>query len=83
MSNAVDNDSFLSSYTGERQRTPRPVVVKDLEAVDVQHADDCVFPVKHRVVVFDFNDAVDAAHDPAEKPLIKSLQQGDKWRCRS
>lgn len=55
-----------------------PVVVKDLEAVDIQHADDGVLPVQHRVVVFHFYDAVDAADDPAEEPLVESLQQGGR-----
>lgn len=56
------------------QRQLQPVVVKDLEAVDIEHANDRVFPVKQRVVVFYFNDAVDAADDPAEQSLVQSLQ---------
>lgn len=48
----------------------QPVVVKDFKAVDIQDADDGVFPMKQWVVVFYFNDTVDAANDPAEKSLI-------------
>lgn len=61
-------------------RQSSPVVVKDLKAVDIQHTDDCVFPMKQRVVVFNFNDSVDVTYDPAEKSLILSLQWGKSYK---
>lgn len=53
----------------------KPVVVKDLKAVDVQHADDRVLAMKQWVVVLHLDNAVDAAHDPAEEALVESLQE--------
>lgn len=60
-----------------RLSAPRhpPVVVKDLKAVDIQHANDGVLAMKQRVVVFDLDDTVDAADDPAEQSFIQSLQE--------
>lgn len=70
--------SFFAQSDTEIGQQHQPVVVKDLEAVDIQYANDCVLPMKHRVVVFDFNDAVDAAHNPAEKSLVQRLERGNK-----
>lgn len=47
-----------------------PVVVKDLKAINVQHANDGVFPMKQWVVVFHFNDIIDATYNPAKKSLV-------------
>lgn len=60
------------------RRTHAPVVVKDLKTIDVQHANDGVLPVQHRVVVFHLDHAVDATDDPSEKPLVESLRCGNK-----
>ena len=57
------------------QKSPHsPVVVEDLEAIDVQNANHGVFPMKHWVVVFHLDHTVDTAYDPAEQPLIESLR---------
>lgn len=53
----------------------RPVVVKDLKAVDVQHADDRVLAMTQWVVVFNLDNTVDPAHDPAEQALVESLEE--------
>lgn len=68
------------SGAGVKTRRHQPVVVKDLKAVDIQHPDDGVFPMQHWVVVFNLDDAVDAAHDPAEEPLIEGLKQEHIFR---
>lgn len=53
----------------------RPVVVKDLKAVDVQHANDRVLAMTQWVVVFNLDNTVDPAHDPAEQALVESLEE--------
>lgn len=53
----------------------RPVVVKDLKAVDVQHANDRVLAMTQWVVVFNLDNTVDPAHDPAEQAFVESLEE--------
>lgn len=52
-----------------------PVVLKDFEAVDVQHADHRVFTVNIGVVVFHFNNVVNSSHNPTEETFINSLNK--------
>lgn len=61
-----------------RPQTHGPVVVKDLKTIDVQHADDGVLAVEHRVVVFHLDHTVDATDDPSKKSLVESLRSGNK-----
>lgn len=56
-----------------------PVAVEDLKAIDIEDADDGVLAVKPGVVVLHLDDGVDAAHDPAEQPLVDGLG-GQRWR---
>lgn len=81
MSNIINNDPIffpLNKQIKVNFTTHQPVVVKDLKAVDIQHTNDCVFPMKHWVVVFHRNDTVDAANNPAKKPLVEGLKRGRK-----
>lgn len=53
----------------------KPVVLENLEPVDVQHPDDRVLPVDSGVVVFHLDYIVDSTHDPAEQTLVHGLRR--------
>ena len=52
-----------------------PVVVKDLEAVDVEHADDSVSLVVDGVPPH-LDGLVDLIHDPGEQTVVDRLEEG-------
>lgn len=52
-----------------------PVIVKYLEAIDIQDPNDCVLAMHCGVVVLHLDDIVDVCHNPAEETLVNGLQE--------
>lgn len=51
----------------------KPVVLKNLKTIDVQHPDNGVLPMDPGVVVFHLDDVIDPSHNPAEQTLVHGL----------
>ena len=54
--------------------THAPVVVEDLEAVDVEHADDGVAALLLRLVATHLDRLVQSLDDPREHPVVDRLR---------
>lgn len=50
-----------------------PVVVKDFKAVDIQYANNSVFPMDRGVIVLDLDDVIDASYNPTKKAFVYCL----------
>lgn len=60
------------------QQRDSPVIVKYFKAVDIQDANDCVFPMYCSVIVLHFNHIIDVCHNPTKEALVYSLP-GNKY----